>query len=170
MALKPCRECEKQVSDQADICPNCGIKEPTISVEIALPSQTGEDSDVILTMPGILITRTLAKFPSQTFPINGIGSVTLAPPSRGAWIGGAVICGFIAIMIFAGASSGDDGSGAAVGFIFLIVGIIFGFVAHSKEPGLLIKTASGDVRAMEGEEKTLEIVKQAIERAATMRG
>lgn len=28
MALKPCRECGKEVSDQAESCPHCGIKNP----------------------------------------------------------------------------------------------------------------------------------------------
>jgi hypothetical protein len=30
MGLKPCRECDEQVSSQAAICPRCGIKHPTI--------------------------------------------------------------------------------------------------------------------------------------------
>ena len=29
MALVPCRECGKEVSDQAQTCPNCGIKTPS---------------------------------------------------------------------------------------------------------------------------------------------
>jgi hypothetical protein len=29
MALVPCRECGKEVSDQAETCPNCGIKTPS---------------------------------------------------------------------------------------------------------------------------------------------
>jgi|GEM_PF-2245322 len=29
MALVPCRECGKEVSDQADACPYCGIKTPS---------------------------------------------------------------------------------------------------------------------------------------------
>ncbi len=28
MAIKPCKECGAQVSDQADACPNCGAKLP----------------------------------------------------------------------------------------------------------------------------------------------
>ncbi|AYH43046.1 hypothetical protein CDA09_23060 [Azoarcus sp. DN11] len=28
MALKPCRECKSMVSDEAKICPNCGIQKP----------------------------------------------------------------------------------------------------------------------------------------------
>ena len=28
MALKPCKECGKDVSEHAKICPHCGIKDP----------------------------------------------------------------------------------------------------------------------------------------------
>src|SRR5208282_3278179 len=165
MALKPCRECGKQVSDQADVCPNCGIKEPTISVETASPSQPGEDSDVILTMPGILITRTLAKFPSQTFPINGIGSVTVATANGVLWFIGAAV-----FLVSGIAVIGSSVDGNPIG-IFPILGAFALFiVALKQKDGLLIKTSSGDVRAMVGDKKKLEIVKQAIERAATMRG
>ena len=30
MALKPCRECKKKVSTEAQTCPNCGVPNPTI--------------------------------------------------------------------------------------------------------------------------------------------
>lgn len=29
MALKPCKECGKEVSEKADKCPNCGVADPT---------------------------------------------------------------------------------------------------------------------------------------------
>ena len=29
MALVPCRECGKEVSDEAEVCPSCGIKTPS---------------------------------------------------------------------------------------------------------------------------------------------
>lgn len=29
MALKPCKECKKEVSDKANTCPNCGVSSPT---------------------------------------------------------------------------------------------------------------------------------------------
>lgn len=28
MALVPCKECGKEISDQAKVCPNCGISDP----------------------------------------------------------------------------------------------------------------------------------------------
>lgn len=31
MALKPCKECKKEISTEAKVCPNCGKKNPTSS-------------------------------------------------------------------------------------------------------------------------------------------
>ena len=31
MSLKPCRECGKEVSDQAKVCPHCGVQQPSAS-------------------------------------------------------------------------------------------------------------------------------------------
>ena len=28
MALKPCRECQTQISSRAKVCPHCGLKRP----------------------------------------------------------------------------------------------------------------------------------------------
>lgn len=33
MALKPCRECRKKVSSEADQCPHCGVPSPTVYPE-----------------------------------------------------------------------------------------------------------------------------------------
>jgi len=174
MALMPCRECGKQISDQADVCPNCGIKSLANG---AAPNRTSsseereKENETILALGNVIVTRTLAKFPSQTFPINGIGSVTLVAPRRAGWIIGATFFGLIGFMILMGSSSGgNDGSGAGVGVFLLVLGGIFFVVAFMKEHGLFIKTASGDARAMEGSPAMLNKVKDAIERAATMRG
>ena len=37
MALKPCRECGKQVSTEATACPNCGVPKPTRAPRAARP-------------------------------------------------------------------------------------------------------------------------------------
>ena len=34
MPLKPCRECKKKVSTEANTCPNCGVPNPTKVVKI----------------------------------------------------------------------------------------------------------------------------------------
>ena len=33
MALKPCRECRKEVSTQAKTCPQCGVPHPTSQLD-----------------------------------------------------------------------------------------------------------------------------------------
>lgn len=32
MSLKPCKECGKEISDQADACPHCGYKKPAAAL------------------------------------------------------------------------------------------------------------------------------------------
>jgi len=36
MALKPCRECEKEVATDATTCPHCGCKSPVANAEVIL--------------------------------------------------------------------------------------------------------------------------------------
>jgi hypothetical protein len=163
MALTSCRECGKEISDQAEVCPSCGIKNPANGRGTNKPTSVVDGSDPILVLGAVTVTRTLAKFPSQTFPINGIGSVTLLPPKKAGLL---VFGGILALIGIIALANGGGGGGA----FFLVCGFVVIGVALSKKHGLFIKTASGDVRAMEGDETTLERVKQAIERAATMRG
>ena len=37
MALEHCKECEKKVSEQASVCPHCGIPAPTIRYSKKMP-------------------------------------------------------------------------------------------------------------------------------------
>jgi hypothetical protein len=165
MALVKCRECGQEVSDQAETCPHCGIKSPSgvhSSRQQNIPRS--EDADVVLRLGDVVVTTTLAKFPSQTFPINGIGSVTITAPRYGGWIMGAALFGVLAICV-----SGTGGISAFGLFLFILAGL-FIFIGFSKKSGLIIRTASGDARAMEGDGKTLDAIKRAIEQAATIRG
>jgi len=36
MALKPCKECKKEVSTSAKVCPHCGVKDPAVPAGSAL--------------------------------------------------------------------------------------------------------------------------------------
>lgn len=36
MALKPCKECKKEVSSSAKVCPHCGIKDPGVGLKETL--------------------------------------------------------------------------------------------------------------------------------------
>jgi len=91
MALKPCRECGREVSDQAEVCPNCGIKGPVSEPLVRSVVPQGITDEAILAMGNVMITNTLAKFNNQTFPINSIGSVTLVKPR----MLGAILFGII---------------------------------------------------------------------------
>jgi hypothetical protein len=42
MALKPCRECGKEISDQAEVCPHCGIKAPCFVTPQPVPQTPHE--------------------------------------------------------------------------------------------------------------------------------
>jgi hypothetical protein len=110
-----------------------------------------------------VVTSTLAKFARQTFPINGIGSVTLVPARR------TLLIVFGSLFFLIGIINAANGGGNA-SVPFFVIGAISIFVALSRKSGLLIKTASGDIRAMEGSEQTLKRVQDAIEQAATIRG
>ncbi len=165
MALVKCRECSREVSDQAEACPHCGIKNPAETIAAPTASRPLDGDEAILKLGGVTVTRTLAKFPSQTFPINGIGSVTLAEPKRAGWIILAFIFGAIALIFF---SAGSDAAG--VGVFFIILCAVFALIAFSKRHALFIRTASSDTRAMDGDVATLSKIKDAIEKAATARG
>ena len=39
MALKPCRECRKKVSTEADTCPSCGVPDPTTKAKKHQPRE-----------------------------------------------------------------------------------------------------------------------------------
>jgi hypothetical protein len=164
MALKPCRECNKVVSDQAEVCPNCGINGPVENLVANLPPPQGRADDIILTMANVVITGTLAKFGGQTFPINSIGSVTLVAPKIAKMIIYAIVLLIVGVTIL-----GNGGGGTGV--FFVVSSVMVFLMAFSRKHGLLIRTASGDVRAMEHRDQTiLGAVKEAIERAGTMRG
>lgn len=126
--------------------------------------------DVIFSSGGIVVTKTLAKFPSTTFPINEIGSVTVVEPDRSGKMAAAAILGFIGICFFvAGFSNGGACFVVAV-VLFCVTAIIY-LAAKNLPYTLTIRTASGDSRAMFTTNlQHLLQVKEAIETAATMRG
>lgn len=49
MALKPCKECKKEVSTSAKICPHCGVKDPGVGAK-----ETMIGGLIILAIAGVL--------------------------------------------------------------------------------------------------------------------
>lgn len=87
MPLKPCRECKKEVSTEADICPQCGVKKPT-AARTDISARTGCGILlIVLVVLGIAIsssTPTSTPASSQSFVTSGGGGAT-SPTGR--WIG-----------------------------------------------------------------------------------
>lgn len=48
VALKPCRECGQQVSTEAATCPNCGVSNPSGSLQAALGGSQGKSEGCFL--------------------------------------------------------------------------------------------------------------------------
>jgi hypothetical protein len=127
------------------------------------PPQDGTD-DIILNLANVVITRTLAKFEGKTFPINGIRSVTLVAPRIAKPMIFAVVLLTIGVSMLTNFGSG-------IGGFFVVSSVALFLIAVSRKHGLLIRTARGELRAMEHRDQTiLGTVKEAIEHAATMRG
>jgi hypothetical protein len=122
---------------------------------------------------GIIITETTARFWNATYPIANIGSVTVETrrlPNRIAaviFILGAVLAlygvadpqrRFAVIFLIAGA-------------VAMLTGIVIGALRRKREAILVLKTSSGDVRALASRDMALvEDVKTAIEDAFDVRG
>ena len=76
MALVPCRECGKEVSDEAKVCPYCGIK---------TPSKKRHQRGIILTVCFLLLAVGVVaygyhKFTAPSDPVDGKPSA--AAPSK----------------------------------------------------------------------------------------
>ena len=128
------------------------------------------DDEIIFNEGSVMITRTLARFGDASYPVNGIGSVSIDPPSRGVLMFFAVALGLLILVIFAG--GGDhlrDTMPMLMPMIFLDVILVF--AAASRPYRLKLRTASGDQTAMTATSKTnLQRIKVAIEHAVVKRG
>lgn len=120
--------------------------------------------DVVFRRGDIVVTRTLARFGSVSFPINGIGSVVLEAPTWGRFIG-LLVSGLLFILI--GCAHQHETAVTVFAFIGL-VSIVRAFLWRTK---LVLRTTSGDQQAYQNRSRiAVEEVKAAIERAVTMRG
>jgi hypothetical protein len=108
----------------------------------------------------IEVTKTMAKFGNITYPIAGIGSVSVTAPDR---IGGYVLSVAIAI------GGWTIGGGWALAGV--IAAVVVAVVTSCLTYKLMLHTASGDKQALESLiPKLVTEVKEAIERAVVLRG
>ena len=121
----------------------------------------------------VVITKTLARFGSTSYPINGIGSVSIAENSkRGGRVFGAIICGILTFISFGSFNSADPGPGVTFGVIFTALTAMFVFGAFAgPDFSLMLRTASGDAQALKSKDGgEVQRIKDAIERAVSLRG
>lgn len=115
--------------------------------------------DVIYEAGGAVVTATLVRIGGVSYPVNGIGSVRIAPS------GAAKFFVLAAIAALVGAANPEI---RAFAFFGAIVLVLVGFSAKAK---LVIRTASGDQTALTARRKTaLSPIMEAIERAVSIRG
>ena len=58
MSLKPCGECQTEISSEAEVCPKCGIKDPHITKAQRTLNKTANGFfgiGLILTMIGVFV-------------------------------------------------------------------------------------------------------------------
>lgn len=114
----------------------------------------------------IIISKTLARFGGVSYPTVGIGSVRIAAPRRGT----LVFFGVVSLIVALSSITSNNPNGGVI-FLFLFIGLICLAAAFSKPHTLVLRTASGDVQAHKSKDvEELETIKQAIERAVSLRG
>ena len=112
---------------------------------------------------GVQVTSTLVRIDDASYPINGIGSVFIKPAKRTPSVLLAVLFLLVAI------KSSQSDAGFAEGAI--LVAMVCAVAAVMAKNGLILRTGSGDQRALAAHgRRTLLEVKAAIEQAVALRG
>jgi hypothetical protein len=121
------------------------------------------EDEIVFRAGDIEITKTLARFGSTTYPINGIGSVHI---EKGNLLGPIAVS---AVLLFFGLAEGWPKE--TWQWVCAALGVLIGLAAFNWPAKLMLRTASGDQQALESVDMAhLQTVKNAIERAVTMRG
>lgn len=122
------------------------------------------NGETFLNESNVSITKTMARIGETSYPINGIGSISVVAgedKGMGFWAV-AVICGVIGLF------SLPSGFGVVM---VLVAGIlVVAALNQKKEFHLVFRTASGDTQALTSEDRSyLERVKNAVEQAVAAR-
>jgi hypothetical protein len=98
MALKPCRACSKEVNDQTEFCPNCGINGPVENLVTSLPPpQDGEDD---------IVSPRTARMTILAFVLLIIGVSMLS--NEGGGLGVFFVASSLALTVLSQTSRVDD--------------------------------------------------------------
>lgn len=122
-----------------------------------------EAEEIVFKKDAVVITKSLARFGGISYPINGIGSVLIKRPSLFHYLMQSIFAGGL---IWVGTTLTGWQSATCIGFgILLLLGLL------ALPTRLVLRTASGDQMAYEhNDPKQVMAVKEAIEKAVTLRG
>lgn len=116
--------------------------------------------EFILNEGGITVTRTRFTVPGQVYAINGITSVGVIRKSRSVGAG-LLIWGLVWLIVYAAMSRDPNG-----GWFGFFAGMVLAVIYWTRESHiLLLRTAGGEVRALEGKRAWIERVGRAVEKA-----
>ncbi|WOF75231.1 DUF6232 family protein [Parvibaculaceae bacterium PLY_AMNH_Bact1] len=126
------------------------------------------DDETIFQQGSISVTKTMATISGTSYPINGIGSISIVKEESKSvffWIVVVVLALFGWSLLSAGE--------VLVGLVTLGIASGIGWLLYSAQPKhhLVIRTASGDTQALTSKDMVhLGKVKSAIEQAVAARG
>jgi Family of unknown function (DUF6232) len=121
------------------------------------------NEESIFSLGEVNVTTTLVRIGPTSYPVNGIGSVSVKPRKikwKAAIV--AALIGFVMI---------GSKDGAAAGAVVLTIATALAIYALTRPDILVLRTASGDQDALASRDKDLmNKLKAAIEVAVTKRG
>jgi hypothetical protein len=160
-----CVHCGSALSGEGTFCGACGkAKSLTNGSSASTAAAPALEKEVeLLNANGVVVTNTRFVTPEQTFSVRGITSVLAspAPPSRAL---GFTVIAFGAFFFLMSLSS--PGLGTAIGVVVLLGGLLLLGAAKGKGFVLILRSASGEVKALHSESREfVDQVAAAINRA-----
>lgn len=120
--------------------------------------------DIIFNTGSVSVSKTLVRVEGTSYPVNGIGSVFVEKPN--------IVGTYLLAIVFGSTSfaciTANNGGGT---LLSLIAAVAFLAVALTRPSILVLRTASGDQKALRSRDQNeLLTVKRAIEEAVARRG
>jgi O-antigen/teichoic acid export membrane protein len=131
------------------------------------------EDEILYQQGAVVVSKTLTRIGSVSYPINGIGSVLVASPQRRGLLSGSMVCILVGVSMYAGDSSdaSHESSVSGVAGALLLLAVVLAIAAYMRPYRLRLRTASGDQNVLESRNRSyLEEIKAAIEQAVARRG
>lgn len=127
---------------------------------------SGAVDEVIFEQGKVSVSRTTLRVKRKTYSIAGIGSVEVQRGKVRAAVNLMIVSGIASAIIL----SSSDHTIRGWGYGLAILAALFAISALVQPHRLMIRTASGELQAMDGKKAELQRVKEAIEKAFSLRG